>query len=57
MKKVVLDDFFKIFEESDEFKLVWESGNKRINLVEISEILKSEPIIEGGWIDRFSDFS
>jgi len=47
-------DFLRIFEETDDFKLYYESENKQVNLVEISEMLKSEPIIEGGWIERFS---
>ena len=49
-----LFDFLNIFEENEEFKIVYEEDGKQVNLVEISEMLKSEPIIEGGWIDRFS---
>ncbi|MBF7091004.1 hypothetical protein IUY40_05580 [Flavobacterium sp. ALJ2] len=47
-------DFLRIFEENDEYKLVYEEEGKQVNLVEISEMLKAEPIIENGWIERFS---
>ncbi len=50
-----LFDFLKIFEENQEFKIVYQDRDKQINLVEISEMLKAEPIIENGWIDRYSD--
>lgn len=50
----ILFDFLKIFEENEEFKLYYEKNNQKINLVEISEMLKAEPIIENGWIERFS---
>jgi len=30
---------------------------KQVNLVEISEMLKAEPIIENGWIERFSKYA
>lgn len=65
-EKHLLSDFFKenlnsaffdmlnIFEENEEFKLIYEEDGKQINLVEISEMLKAELIIENGWIDRFS---
>lgn len=45
-----------IFEENENFKIVYESGSKQINLIEISEMLKAEVSKEGGWIDRFSQF-
>ncbi|MBO0590939.1 hypothetical protein I2486_05910 [Cellulophaga sp. E16_2] len=47
-------DFLKIFEENEQFKIVYEENGKQVNLVEISEMLKAEPIIENGWIARFS---
>ncbi|WP_440120995.1 hypothetical protein [Tenacibaculum sp. Ill] len=50
----VLFDFLKIFEENEEFKLYYEKDGQKVNLVEISEMLKAEPIIENGWIERFS---
>jgi hypothetical protein len=53
----ILFDFLKIFEENREFKLIYEAEGKRVDLVQISEMLKAEPIIEGGWIDRFSMYS
>ncbi len=46
-----------IFEENQEFKIIHESEGHRVNLNEISEMLKAEPTIEGGWIDRFSQYS
>jgi hypothetical protein len=46
--------FLKIFEERNEYKLYYEKDEQRVNLVEISEMLKAEPIIENGWIKRFS---
>ncbi len=49
-----LFDFLRIFEENEQFKIYYESENQKVNLVEISEMLKSEPIIENGWIERFS---
>lgn len=50
-----LFDILRIFEENDQFKLYYEAEGQKINLVEISENLKAEPIIEDGWIDRFSE--
>ena len=53
----LLFDFLRIFEENDEFKLIYEAEGERIDLMKISEMLKAEPIIEGGWIARFSKFT
>ena len=50
----VIFDFLGIFEENEQFKLIYEENGNQINLVEISEMLKAELIIEGGWIERFS---
>lgn len=52
----VLFQFLKIFEENKQFKLLYENENIQVNLVKISEMLKAEPIIEDGWINRFSEF-
>jgi hypothetical protein len=52
----LLFDFLRIFEEHQNFKIVYEAGNKAVNLVKLSEMFKAELIIEGGWIDRFSQF-
>ena len=52
-----LFDFLNIFEENEEYRLVYEEEGKQVNLVEISEMLKAELIIEDGWIDRFSIYS
>lgn len=49
-----LFEFLKIFEENDEFKLIYEEDGQQVNLVEISEMLRAEPIIDNGWIERFS---
>lgn len=52
--KSIMFDFLKVFEESETFKLYYEKDQQKVNLVEISEMLKAEPIIENGWIERFS---
>jgi hypothetical protein len=52
--KTNIFSFLSIFEENEEFKLYYEENNQKVNLVEISEMLKAEPIIENGWIERFS---
>ncbi len=50
-----LFDFLRLFEENDQFKIIFKNSNQQqIDLNKISEVLKSEPIIENGWIDRFS---
>ena len=49
--------FLGIFEEHERFKLIYEEDEKQVNLVEISEMLKVEPIIENGWIERFSKYA
>jgi len=50
----ILFDFLRIFEENENFKIYYEKDEQKVNLVEISEMLKAEPIIENGWIERFS---
>ena len=50
-------NILRIFEEDRRFKLIYEEDGKQINLVEISEMLKAEPIIENGWIERFSKYA
>ena len=52
--KGVLFDFMRIFEENEQFKLYYEKNDQKANMMEISEMLKAEPIIENGWIERFS---
>ena len=52
----IMFDMLCFFEENEEFKLIYESENKQVDLVKISENLKAELIIEGGWIDRFSEY-
>jgi len=46
--------FLKVFEDNEQFKLIYEEKGQQVDLNRISEMLKSEPIIEGGWIERFS---
>jgi hypothetical protein len=53
-----LFDFLNVLEENEEYKLVY--GNicdEQVDLNKISENLKAEPIIENGWIDRFSKYA
>jgi len=50
----ILFNFLRLFEEKENFKIYYEGNGKKINLVEISEMLKAEPIIQNGWIERFS---
>ncbi|GAL60695.1 hypothetical protein [Algibacter lectus] len=50
----VFFEFLKIFEEYQEFKLYYEKDGEKVNLVEISEMLKAEILNEYGWIERFS---
>jgi hypothetical protein len=47
-------DFLRIFEEHPEFKIVYEENGQQVDLNKISEMLKAEPIIDNGWIARFS---
>ena len=53
----VMFDFLDLFEQNEKFKLVYEEDQKQINLVEISEMLKAEPLGENGWIERFSKYA
>lgn len=48
-------NFLRVIEEHQEYKLIYEEDGKQVNLIEISEMLKSEPIIANGWIERFSN--
>lgn len=50
-----LFDFLKMFEENDQFKIVYDQDGQQFDLNKISEMLKAEPIIENGWISRFSE--
>lgn len=49
--------FFRIFEEQEEYKLLFAEEGKQVNLAEISEMLKAEHMIENGWIARFSEYA
>jgi len=53
--KGALFSFLNIFEERSDFKIIYEENGNKIDLNLISEMLKAEPIIENGWIDRFSN--
>ena len=50
-------NILRIFEEDERFKLIYEEDGKQVNLVEISEMLKAEPLGENGWIERFSKYA
>ena len=50
-------NILRIFEEDERFKLIYEEDGKQVNLVEISEMLKAEPLRENGWIERFSKYA
>lgn len=50
-----LFDFLRIFEEHPEFKIIYDENGRQVDLNKISEMLKAEPIIENGWIERFSN--
>ncbi len=52
----VIFDMLNIFEENENFKLIYEENGKQVNLVEISEMLKAEPLSEYGWIAKFSEY-
>ncbi len=52
----MLFDFLRIFEENREFKIIYEKEGNQIDLYQISEMLKAEPNINGGWIERFSQY-
>jgi hypothetical protein len=49
-----LFDFLRIFEENPKYKIIYEEDGQQVDLNKISEMLKAEPIIENGWIKRFS---
>lgn len=50
-----LHDFLRIFEDNEQFKIVYEENGEQVDLNEASEMLKAEPLIEDGWIERFSE--
>jgi len=45
------------FEENTQYKIIYEEDGQQVDLNKISEMLKAEPIIENGWIQRFSNVS
>lgn len=47
-------DFLRVFEENNTFKIMYENDGQQVDLNQISDMLKSEPIIKDGWIERFS---
>ena len=49
-----LFNFLRVFEENPEYKIIYEENDQQVDLNKISEMLKAEPIIENGWIERFS---
>ena len=50
----IVFDILGIFEEHQEYKIIYEENGQQVDLNKISEMLKAEPIIENGWIQRFS---
>lgn len=52
--KGTIFDFLKIFEEHTKFKVVYGDNKNQVDVNKISQMLKAEPIIENGWIQRFS---
>jgi len=52
--KGAIFDFLRIFEETPEYKIIYEEDGHQVDLNKISEMLKAEPIIENGWIKKFS---
>ena len=54
MLKTNIFSFLSIFENNENYKIYFEDDKKKINIDELSEMLKAEPVIENGWIDRFS---
>ena len=50
----VVFDILGIFEEHQKYKIIYEEDGQQVDLNKISEMLKAEPIIENGWIQRFS---
>lgn len=53
--KGCLFDFLRVFEENEEFRIIYQNKEVQADLNKISEMLKAEPIIENGWIVRFSE--
>ncbi|MRJ09126.1 hypothetical protein EDL99_09670 [Ornithobacterium rhinotracheale] len=54
---LVLFEFFNLFEENEEYKIIYEEDGQQVDLVKISEMLKAEPLGENGWIERFSKYA
>jgi hypothetical protein len=52
----LLFDFLSLFEENPSFKIIYEEDGQQVDLNKISEMLKAELFIEGGWTARFSKF-
>ena len=50
----IVFDILGIFEEHQEYKIIYEENGQQVDLNKISEMLKAELIIENGWIQRFS---
>ena len=47
-------NILRIFEENPQFRLLYEKNGQQVDLAQISEMLSAEPIIENGWISKFS---
>ncbi|MRJ11076.1 hypothetical protein EDL98_08285 [Ornithobacterium rhinotracheale] len=55
--RTVIFGMLSIFEENEEYKIIYEEDGQQVDLVKISEMLKAEPLGENGWIDRFSKYA
>lgn len=47
-------DFLRIFEEHTQFKIIYEENGEKIDLIQLSDMLKAEPVIANGWIQKYS---
>lgn len=48
--------FLDIFEEREDYKLIYEENGKQVDLNEASGMLKGELYGEDGWMEKFSKF-
>ncbi len=54
----VLPGIIQMMEENDDlFQISYLDGDQKINLLDLHPFLLGEMNTEGGWIDRFSEFS
>jgi len=54
----VLPGIIQMMEANDDlFQISYIDGNQKVNILDLHPFLLGEMNIEGGWIDRFSEFS